>query len=327
MVVLSPPSGNENFVNSSIFHIAREYHAAGVCTIPLLLDGTKNPAIRWKTFQTRLPKSRELFSWFHETRPERFGIATVTGAVSGGLEVLDFDRDAESIFPQWYYRPEVEPIAARLPIVETPSFGFHVLSRCSVVSRNTKIAEISQAEYEAEKAHNTAHGIDRKIKKVLIETRGEGGYVVNPSSPAAVHSLNTAYIQVAGPILPEIPEITPEERLTLWRAARALDRADLYEQQLRAAQPRPQRTQSVNGDEQSRFRRARAYLAKMQPSVSGANGHNRAFRAANVLIGQFGLSFELAMHLMHEFNERCVPPWSEKELQHKVESAMKEVGI
>lgn len=68
--------------------------------------------------------------------------------------------------------------------------------------------------------------------------------------------------------------------------------------------------------------RARRYVAAMEPSVSGARGHDRAFSAAVALVHGFLLPEADALHiLMQEFNPRCSPPWSDAELRHKVASA------
>lgn len=72
--------------------------------------------------------------------------------------------------------------------------------------------------------------------------------------------------------------------------------------------------------------RARKYLAKVTPSVSGSKGHNAAFTAACSLVLGFGLNEAPAMLLMREWNQSCVPPWSEKELLHKVQQAAKQPG-
>lgn len=72
--------------------------------------------------------------------------------------------------------------------------------------------------------------------------------------------------------------------------------------------------------------RARKYLDRLPASVSGQGGHNAAFHAACVLVLGFGLNNTEAMILMSEFNQRCQPPWSERELQHKVDSAEKQPG-
>jgi len=69
--------------------------------------------------------------------------------------------------------------------------------------------------------------------------------------------------------------------------------------------------------------RARKYLAAMPAAVSGQGGHNQTFTAACVLVQGFGLSHKEAWPLLKEYNERCQPPWSDKELWHKLEDAEK----
>lgn len=92
---------------------------------------------------------------------------------------------------------------------------------------------------------------------------------------------------------------------------------------------KPQTAHSGNQDCCSRLaviERARKYLDRLPPSVSGQGGHNAAFHAACVLLLGFGLNKSEALVLMSEFNHRCQPPWSEKELQHKLDSADKQPG-
>lgn len=72
--------------------------------------------------------------------------------------------------------------------------------------------------------------------------------------------------------------------------------------------------------------RARKYIAKLPPSISGQGGHNACFRAACVLVIEFGLPENVALALLREWNQLCQPPWSDRELIHKVESANKQPG-
>ncbi|MDD4888660.1 MAG: hypothetical protein PHU85_01925 [Phycisphaerae bacterium] len=72
--------------------------------------------------------------------------------------------------------------------------------------------------------------------------------------------------------------------------------------------------------------RARRYLAKMPPAVSGQAGHNTTFRAACVLVLGFGLSPDAAYPILAEWNAGCQPPWNEKDLRHKLDDAHKKTG-
>lgn len=73
--------------------------------------------------------------------------------------------------------------------------------------------------------------------------------------------------------------------------------------------------------------RARKYIAKIERAVSGQNGSAPTFKAACTLVKGFGLTEEDALSLMREWNTtHCDPPWSERELMHKVTSAGQQPG-
>jgi len=67
--------------------------------------------------------------------------------------------------------------------------------------------------------------------------------------------------------------------------------------------------------------RARKYVEKMEAAVSGSGGHNATFHVACVLVHGFGLSQAEAMPILSDYNLRCTPPWSERELLYKLNSA------
>jgi hypothetical protein len=80
------------------------------------------------------------------------------------------------------------------------------------------------------------------------------------------------------------------------------------------------------GDDE-KLRRASAYLAEVEPAISGSGGHDTTYRAACSLVVGFDLSADDAFGLLwNEYNPRCSPPWSEKEIWHKVWSAEKADG-
>ncbi|XZE55942.1 bifunctional DNA primase/polymerase [Planctomycetaceae bacterium SH139] len=68
--------------------------------------------------------------------------------------------------------------------------------------------------------------------------------------------------------------------------------------------------------------RAIAYLAAMPPAISGSSGHNQTFAAATALVHGFGIEPDRALAILAaEYNPRCLPPWSDRELQHKINQA------
>jgi hypothetical protein len=66
--------------------------------------------------------------------------------------------------------------------------------------------------------------------------------------------------------------------------------------------------------------RARKYVARMPEAVEGKNGHDATWAVVLVLVRGFSLSDDEARRILAEYNQRCVPPWSEKELEHKLKS-------
>jgi hypothetical protein len=69
--------------------------------------------------------------------------------------------------------------------------------------------------------------------------------------------------------------------------------------------------------------RAQAYLDTCDVAVSGQHGHRTTFIVAQKLVRGFQLSEEIAYKLMTSWNERCDPPWSERDLKRKVKQAAK----
>ena len=67
--------------------------------------------------------------------------------------------------------------------------------------------------------------------------------------------------------------------------------------------------------------RARKYIATMPPAISGSGGHTATFNVARKL-ADFGLSeSEIFSMLRDDYNPRCQPPWSDRDLQHKASEA------
>ena len=71
------------------------------------------------------------------------------------------------------------------------------------------------------------------------------------------------------------------------------------------------------------FERARRYIAKMPPAISGAGGHNATFAVVCALVHGFGLDAGEALPILAEWNQsHAEPPWRESDLRHKLESAL-----
>jgi hypothetical protein len=68
--------------------------------------------------------------------------------------------------------------------------------------------------------------------------------------------------------------------------------------------------------------RASKYLARCQPAISGQGGHNQTLKVAVEIGPGFDLAPDVAFRLLGtEWNPRCEPPWSERDLRRKVDEA------
>lgn len=72
------------------------------------------------------------------------------------------------------------------------------------------------------------------------------------------------------------------------------------------------------------FERAARYLEKCDVAISGSGGHNATFAACLKLVGSFPeLVEDECLIMLSDWNQRCHPPWSEKELAHKLSDALR----
>jgi KaiC/GvpD/RAD55 family RecA-like ATPase len=200
--------------SSSVLSVVRDLAAADLSVIPIRPDGSKAPALtRGNEVLNRKRRAtdQELQAWFGTGKK---GIGILSGAISANLELIDFDRDAETLFPDWcaLVEAEVPGLVPRLSVTRTPRPGFHVRYRCPEVPipGNLKLATDPKAP---------------RGDQVLIETRGEGGYALAPGSPAECHETGRPYIHHAGPPLTQLQVLTASERDLLIRAARSFDRS------------------------------------------------------------------------------------------------------
>ena len=196
----------------SLLTIAEQALDNGISIVPPRNDGTKAPLGRWQTYQEQWPTLDEITQWYTDTNIT--GIGVVCGQVSGNLECIDFDRkEAYEEFVELAQLAGLSELVDRIEdgYLESTPKGMHWLWRCSEISHNVKLANNDQDE-------------------TLIETRGEGGYVIVAPTSGTVHPSGEPYTLLQGSI-ETIPVITPEERQLLLDLAKTLDknarRADL----------------------------------------------------------------------------------------------------
>lgn len=70
-----------------------------------------------------------------------------------------------------------------------------------------------------------------------------------------------------------------------------------------------------------RAERARAYLARTPPAVAGQHGDLHTFQTCCRVVRGFALDDDQALAVLAEWNARCQPPWTQRELLQKIRSA------
>jgi hypothetical protein len=183
---------------------AYEYISKGVCVIPT--NKEKIPVIAWKQYHDALIPIEEAEKGFELPYAAYLGI--VCGKSSKNLEVIDVDVKYDvtgKLFDSYVQdiKDNNAELFERLLIVSTRTNGYHIYYRCEIIEGNQKLARRSSTPEELQADPND------KVK-VLIETRGQGGYVVAPPSKG--------YKIVQGR---EIPTITTDERDMLLELARS----------------------------------------------------------------------------------------------------------
>jgi putative DNA primase/helicase len=180
----------------------------GLSVFPPAQDGTKRPDGPWMHYQTEAPTTDELDQWYEGTG--RTGVGVVCGAVSGGLEMLEFEGRAIGVIPEF---KELCTAAGLFELFHriatgyyetTPSGGVHLLYRCEEVDGNTALARNEDGE-------------------ILIETRGEGGFCITAPIFGAVHPSGEPWTLRRGGFS-TIVTISGTERHELHRLCRSLDR-------------------------------------------------------------------------------------------------------
>lgn len=154
-----------------------------------------------------------------------------------------------------------------------------------------------------------------------VDVRGEGGFVVGPGS---VHVCGAAYeIVHDGPIAHAPAWLLDYPGLKRGGSSAVVETpADLE-----AWIPVPVDTTSAEG-----LRRIDCFVLEAQgvgphalpPAIEGQRGHDRLFHAAKRGTTYWCLPQSTTAAILAEhYNARCVPPWSEQEIQRKVHEAMR----
>ena len=213
----------------------KEYLSYNISVIPT--QENKRPAVsNWETFQNKKLTIEEVDTLYNNNKirleiekivykkdgtsfvskgiklTDPTGLAVICGSISGSLEVIDVDTKYCLKGTLWtdlkkLIEDKLPEVYKSLVIATTVNGGYHLYYRCDKIGGNDKLA--NRYTTETEKKTDKEGAV-----KVLIETRGEGGYVVAPPTKG--------YNFIQGD-LSNIKTITPEEREILFNIAKSFN--------------------------------------------------------------------------------------------------------
>lgn len=209
-----------------LYNDALTWADVGCSVIRVSSDGTKAPVGLWKKYQSERAGESQFKYWYDNDDPQEpdYGIGVVCGEISGQLEMFEAEGRAVTagIIPRLINALIEDGQADLWATISTgyvelsPGGGFHWYFRVDGPARhNTKLAR--RPATEAELAEDPKDKI-----KVLIETRGEGGFVVVAPTPGAYHETGRPWKAIVGSPA-TIPTITVEQRDALYAISTLFD--------------------------------------------------------------------------------------------------------
>ncbi|MFF2525929.1 bifunctional DNA primase/polymerase [Streptomyces liangshanensis] len=211
---------------------AQQLHDAGLCVLPIKPDGSKKPVVPWLQYKVKRSTPAEHDTWFSSGKPR--GLAVVYGAVSGNVEMLEFEGRALALLDDVTEVMDASGLgdawAALMNgwVTESPSGGLHCRVRVegADVPGSTKLASrlAEEHEYTDEERQRIREKPNSRIIRVLIETRGEGGYGLVEPSGGSVHASGKPYVRKTGgpDTIPTLPAEVMDAIRTVCRMFDAL---------------------------------------------------------------------------------------------------------
>lgn len=160
---------------------------------------------------------------------------------------------------------------------------------------------------------------DKGTRASIVELRSTGGQtLVGPS----VHPDNDLYDEltqepatVSAPMLDACVQALAD-------AVMAKRYGDNWRAKLERPSALAPKTTNQPTDESKVIDRAIKYTNAMPGAVSGSGGHTATYTVATTLVHGFALDQSTALNIINDHhNPKCDPPWSQRELEHKIAQA------
>jgi putative DNA primase/helicase len=200
-------------MSAELIEAALAWHDAGFCVLPASTTGNKAVGLSsWHRYQTDRPSREQVAVWAVQAD----GIGLLMGQVSGNAEMLEIEGKAQELVTP--FLNAVAGVDAGLLLAKlmtycevTPSGGYHWIYRVEgdPVAGNTKLAS---------RPAETANGRD-----TLLETRGQGGWVVVAPSGGRTHPTGRNWTSFDNARFGVVGTLTAAERETVHAIARSFD--------------------------------------------------------------------------------------------------------
>jgi hypothetical protein len=239
---------------------------------------------------------RRMHAWLRAMNAQRFNVYVSVNAIKAGVRART--KDAIGAIRHVFVEadedgPAVIAKIANRPDLPSPSYFIHSSpNRVHVMWRS---AGLTTGTVERLQKHLSAElGTDPAATPCSQTTRLPG-YVNHKRSPG--HLVTVEYLAVDARYPPDVFPLPlpprPSERLIPPRSALSLDAVH----------------------------RARCYLTKVDPAVTGQHGDQHTFTVCCRIVRGFALNDEDALTVLSEWNARCQPPWSEHDIRDKIARA------
>lgn len=212
---------------------AREWYDAGFCVIPSHEDGSKRPFGRWKEYQQHRPEWSQVEAWLASGKFT--GIGVICGAASGNVEMLELEGPmADAVVRLQCVIEEAASYAA----IGVPDLLAQIARGCVEQSAGGGLhLFIRITDGPAKGNTQLAHRGQGAARKVISETRGEGGFVIVAPTPGRNgHPEGASYLFINGGHPSKTVDVTAEERDTLHMLfTLALNEAEVVHEQPQTA--------------------------------------------------------------------------------------------
>lgn len=280
--------------------LAKKYIKAGFSVIPV--SSNKTPSVReWGKYQIAKMSEEEADKHFNNV----FGIALL-GGTEKNITILDFDLkySLRSDFFDNFKKALPVDLLQKMYVQSTMSGGYHFIFSCKKVENNMKLCSRYTTPYEKHEtyleAFNDPKTRDKALRiasndmsRILIETRGNGGYALLSPSPGYKH------------VYGKIQEISIEEYDLLMETARSFSEVIEERKDIRLEKYNKEFEVSPFADFNERFD-VISYLEDNGWEVMKGQGKSiRLKRAGNPSSGSSAL-FDTESRLMNVFSTSTI---------------------